>query len=88
MSKEKGIWNAQANKIKEAAKWIKKGTMVNVDLRIDPSRTTVKGRFGDREVYIVYTADFGNVYVTPIQLLHICELAKGDFSGVMTAELI
>ena len=81
-------WIGQAEKIRKLAKFIKKGTMIHVDLRVEPSRTTVEGRFGKREMYIVYTSDFGNVYVTPIQFLHICELAKGDFSGVMVAELI
>ena len=88
MSLKKEVWNMQSEKIKKEPKWLKKGSMVSIDLRIEPSRTTVKGRFGDRDVYIAYSTEFGNIYVTPIQLLHICELAKGDFSGVMTAELI
>lgn len=80
-------WKASADKEFEKPKFLKKGTMVTIVFATEPTRTQVDGKFGKREMYIVETKEYGKVYVSPIQLLHIADVAKEDFKSNMTVEL-
>lgn len=80
-------WKVIAEKEFETPKFLKKGTMITVVLATEPARATVDGKFGKRAMYIIETKEFGKVYVSNTQLLHIADVAKGDFKGNLTVEL-
>jgi hypothetical protein len=80
-------WKATEEKEREKPKFLKQGSMVTVDLSKEPIQANVDGKFGKREMYIIDTNEYGNVYVSIAQLLHIASVAKGDFKGKMTVEL-
>jgi hypothetical protein len=80
-------WKATEEKERDKPKFLKAGNTVTVDLAKEPIRATVDGKFGKREMYIIETVEYGNVYVSPVQLLHIAATAKGDFKGKMTVGL-
>jgi hypothetical protein len=80
-------WKTKADAIFETAKFLQHGTKVDVDLGIAPITTTVDGKFGKRKLHIIRTTDAGLVYVNDMQLLHIVQMANGNFKGILTVEL-
>lgn len=81
-------WKQRADKERETAKFLKAGTIITVDFDKDLTyNPKVRGKFGDRPMYIIETKEYGLVFISPIQLLHIQDVAKGDFKGKMTVEL-
>ena len=80
---EKNTWTVVSESIRKNPKWLKQGTTIIVEAEA-PVRTTVKGKFGDRDAYIIKTTDFGYVYVTPLQVVAINNAFKADFSSAIT----
>lgn len=80
-------WRETAKKELETAKYLKKGTKVIVDAKIVPRETTVEGRYGKRKMYIVNTMDYGLIYVSQIQLVHIADVLEGSKFHNVTVEL-
>lgn len=80
-------WKAIEENEREKPKFLKAGNKVTVDFSKEPIRATVDGKFGKREMYIIDTSEYGNVYVSIVQLLQIASVAKGDFKGKMMVEL-
>lgn len=81
-------WKARADKERETPKFLKIGTVITIDFDVDLIyHPKVAGKFGERPMYIVETKEYGKIFISPIQLLHIQNVAKGDFKGRMTVEL-
>lgn len=87
MSVLKEHWSSIAKKEKDTAKFLRKGTVIMVDPNYTPVKTTVAGRFGERDMYIVNTLEYGLIFVSPIQLMHIVDVAKDDFGSPFSVEL-
>lgn len=69
-------WKTKAAKERATPKFVKRGTIVMVDGRIGPLEVMVKGRYGERNMWIIYTKEFGLVYVSSLQLMHIAEVLE------------
>lgn len=81
-------WKSKADKERETPKFLKAKTMITVDFDEDLAyNPKVAGKYGERPMYIIQTVEYGKIYITPIQLLNIQDLAKGDFKGKMSVEL-
>lgn len=81
-------WKQQADKERETPKFLRAKTMITVDFSKEPIyHPKVAGKFGERPMYTIETVEYGLVFVSPIQLMHIADVAKGDFKGKMTVEL-
>lgn len=81
-------WKSRADKERATPKFLKAGTFITIDFDVDLTyNPKVAGNFGDRPMYIIETKEFGKVFITPRQLIHIQDVAKGDFKGKMTVEL-
>lgn len=81
-------WKLRADKERETPKFLKHGTMVTIDFDAELIyKPKVQGKFGERPMYIITTKEYGQIFISPIQLLHIQDVAKGDFKGQMTVEL-
>jgi hypothetical protein len=82
----KSAFETTQMKLLTTAKFVKQGTKLRVRPQV-PKDVEVEGRFGKRKMYIIDTQDFGLVYVTPLQFLHICEVFNGDYSQPVTVEI-
>jgi hypothetical protein len=85
-SNPKPNWKNSSDQIKSTPKFIRKGLTVLV-YPTEYSKTTVKGKWGDREVYIVETKEYGKIYVSPLQFVKISDMFNEDYSSAVTVTL-
>jgi len=79
-------WKETSQKVLETPKFLKRGTKVLV-LPTEPLHTEVKGRYGQREMYIIETKEKGFIYVSPMQIVAIARAFDGKFDDAVTVEL-
>lgn len=79
-------WEEASKKVLGTPKFVAKGTKVIVE-PTEPVLTQVKGRYGQREMYIVETKGHGLIYVSPMQLVKVARAFNGDYSSAVTVEL-
>jgi hypothetical protein len=87
MSEIGKVWNSRAQKERLKPKFLKKGTLVTVDAKTAPQSEMVDGKFGKREMWKVETVEYGMIHVSAIQMIHINEVFKGNYSEPVTVEL-
>lgn len=80
-------WIKEKEKYILNPKWLKSETTVVIYPEPDPKEVKVKGKFGDRQAYIVNTLEHGLIYITPAQLSKITELFAGKFESGITVTL-
>lgn len=74
-------WNSIAERERQTAKFLRKGTRVTL-LPTAPQETTIEGKYGKRRMFIVDTVEFGLVYVSPVQFLAISQVYSGGENKV------
>ena len=80
-------WKTRAKKEFETPKWLKRGTKVIVEASYAPTDTQIEGQYGKRKVYVIKVKEFGLIYISSVQFLHVCEiLEQANFENV-TVEL-
>lgn len=79
-------WNKRANKERETPKFLQKGTKVLV-LPTEPTEALVEGKFGKQRMYIIQTKEYGAVYVSAKQFIHIDQVFDSNYNSAVTVEL-
>lgn len=90
MSAKTTTWQKTLEAEKTQAKWLRQGTRVSVQLDVEPRSTSVPSGFGDkkpRKVYLVETSEYGTIYVSPIQMIAICDAAGNLTRGQVVINL-
>lgn len=72
-------WPKAGKTERNKPKWIKRGTKVLVDAKVPPKAVKVTGKYGEREVYIIETKEYGQVYVNNMQIIHISQVLEDVF---------
>lgn len=81
------VWQKTGEEQRALAKFLARDIHVTVNLEAAPHPTTVEGKYGKRKMYIIDTKEYGATYVTPLQLIRICELAGDLKKGFVAVTL-
>jgi len=81
-------WQKYNKEERETVKFLKTGTEIEVLIDFEPKfDPAVKGKYGDRPMYIINTKEYGLIYVSPRQFIKIAESIADKTVGTLHTEL-
>jgi len=79
-------WETYRKDVLGTPKFLRKGTKVLVK-PTPPRKVKVEGRYGDRDMFIIETVDYGLIYISQLQLVQIADSFNGKYESAVTVEL-